>query len=86
MELHKSVGELNANVHSMKTSLDGLKGKVDDLVKWKNMIIGGAAVLGFAFTVLGVVIAKASEYVTLKTPPPVSAPAPLPAPAPTPPK
>ena len=68
MELHKSVGETNAVIQGMKSSLDSVKSKVDDLVGWKHRIAGGLAAIAVVFAVLGYVIGKASDYITLKIP------------------
>lgn len=68
MELQKSVGEMNANLQAMKGTIDGVKSKVDDLVSWKHMIIGGAAVFGVVATVIVFVVTKASDYITIKAP------------------
>ena len=74
MELQKSVGEINANLQAMKSSLDSVKSKVDDLVGWKNKILGGFAVLAVMITFLWYIGSKASEYVILKpsTPTPIA--------------
>lgn len=71
MELQKSVGEINANLQAMKSSLDSVKSKVDDLVGWKNKILGGFAVLAVVITFLWYVGSKASEYVILKPSTPI---------------
>lgn len=68
MELQKSVGELNANMQAMKSALDGVKTKVDDLVGWKNRILGGAAALTLVVAVLSFLFGKASDYFVLKPP------------------
>lgn len=68
IELQKSVGEMNANVQALKGSVDGLKPKVDDLIKWKTLIIGGAVTLGVVVSVLAFVAVKLSDYVTIKQP------------------
>lgn len=73
MELQKSVGEMNATMMAMKSSMDSTKGKVDDLVGWKNMILGGALAIGAVLTLLGFIIGKGWDYVTIKTPTPPSA-------------
>ena len=75
MELQKSVAEINTNLLNLKSSVDSTKSKVDDLVGWKNRIIGGAIVLGIVGTLLGFVISKAGDYVTLKPPAQAMAPA-----------
>ncbi len=66
MELQKSVGEMNANLQAMKSSLDGVKAKVDDLVGWKHKILGGAAAIAAVIAVLAFILGKASEYLTFK--------------------
>jgi len=53
MELQKSIGELTATVQLLSKSVDSTKTKVDELIKWKNMIVGGAIVLG---VVLGTIV------------------------------
>lgn len=86
IELQKSVGEMNATMRGMKESLDGVKSKVDDLIGWKHKIIGGAAVLVVVGGLVGWVIGKASDYVSVRVPPgipvtiaPLAAPAAVPA-------
>lgn len=73
MELQKSIGKVEASVEALKTSVDSTKSKVEDLVGWKNMIIGGAAVLGATIAILGFIIGKAWDYVTIKSPATVQA-------------
>lgn len=68
MELQKSVGEMNANMQSMKSSIDGIKTKVDDLVGWKHKILGGAAAIAVVIAVLAFILGKASEYIVFKQP------------------
>ena len=70
MEMQKSIGELKASIDNVKNSNDSIKTKVDDLVGWKNKILGGAFVLGVLATAIGVVIGKFSDYVTIKSPTP----------------
>lgn len=84
MDLKQSFGELKTTMQGVKESVDSTKGKVDDLVGWKNKIIGGVAVIGVVGAVLGWVVAKASDYVTVRVPvnsPIVLSPAPGPTPA-----
>lgn len=66
MELQKSVGEINANLHAMKSSLDSVKTKVDDLVGIKNKIIGGVAAVAIVGSLFGGLIALAVPYLALK--------------------
>lgn len=70
MEMQKSLGEMSATLQATKSSLDGLKGKVDDLVSWKHKIIGGIAVLAVVFSILGWLAGKASAYVEFRAPAP----------------
>lgn len=41
-ELQRTMAEMKEPVNSTKTTVDKLNAKVDELVKWKTMIIGGA--------------------------------------------
>jgi len=72
-EIQKSIGELKASVDAMKGSLGGVERKVDALVAWKNMIFGGAIVLGVVVSSLVFLINKFGPYVTIKAPSPPSA-------------
>lgn len=47
MEMQKSLGEINASIQALRAVVDSTKSKVDELVKWKHMIIGGAITIGF---------------------------------------
>ena len=67
MELQKSMGEMNSTLKTLSSTIDGVKGKVDDLVGWKHKILGGAAALLFAGSVLGFLIAKFSDLFVLKS-------------------
>ena len=68
MELQKSVGELNSNVQALKASVESTKGKVDDLVRWKHMIFGGAVALGAVISAAVWVGTKLSDYVQFRAP------------------
>lgn len=68
MEMQKSLGEINASITDLRKSVDGTKAKVDDLVAWKNKILGGVIAVGALVSVLAFVIGKFSDYVTIKTP------------------
>ncbi len=48
----------------MKSTVDGLKAKVDELVNWKTLIVGGAITVGFLIG-LGFAIMKSMENVTI---------------------
>jgi hypothetical protein len=75
VELQKTLGETNAHLKNLQGAVDGLKAKVDDLVGWKNKILGGVAALGAVIAVLGFLAGKASDYVTITAPAPAPAPA-----------
>ena len=47
MELQKSNVEISTNISHLVSSVDSMKSKVDDLIKWKTLIIGGAVAIGF---------------------------------------
>ena len=79
MDLQKSFAEVNTNVTALRQGVEALKSKVDDLIAWKNRILGGAIVLGFVGAVLGFLISKASDYIMLR-PTPVQATSQAPAP------
>ena len=75
--LEKSVAELSVHMQGVKTTVDGLKSKVDDLVAWKNRILGGFAMLLVAGAAVGYLAGKASDYVTFKVPATFVVPAPV---------
>jgi hypothetical protein len=64
LELQKSIIELTATVNGMKITVDSVKTKVDDLVNWKSLIVGGAITLGFLIG-LGFTIMKTMDNVTV---------------------
>jgi hypothetical protein len=66
MELQKTVGEMNANVTGMKSSVDSVKTKVDDLVAWKNKLLGMAIGVGGAVSIVTFLLTK--SYMTIGTP------------------
>lgn len=39
MEMQKSLGEINASIQALNKTVDSTKSKVDELVKWKHMIV-----------------------------------------------
>jgi hypothetical protein len=67
MEMQKSMGEMNANILTMKGSVDGLRTKVEDLVNWKHRILGGVAVLAALLALLSFLIGKFSDNVSFKS-------------------
>ena len=80
MDLKGSFVEVTTELKNLKSSVDSVKSKVDDLVNWKNKTLGGAIVLGVVATLLGVLVTKASDYISLKTPQAAAAPQPAPTP------
>ena len=78
MEMQKSLGQLAAVVEGLKGSIDGVKTKVEDLVKWKAMIFGGVIVLSVMISFGVFLVTKFGDYITIKSPvaaPTVIAPA-----------
>jgi hypothetical protein len=70
MELQKTVGEMNANLVGMKSSVDSVKGKVDDLVAWKNKILGAAMAVGAGVSIVTLLLTK--SYLSFSAPAPAS--------------
>lgn len=66
--MQKSLGEINASISSLGKSVESIKSKVDDLVKWKNMILGGAIATGAILSIIFFILTKASEYITINMP------------------
>lgn len=44
--------EINSSINNLKETVASTQKKVDDLVKWKHMIFGAAALIGFAGGIL----------------------------------
>lgn len=65
MEMQKSLGEINASIKTLSSSISSTNSKVDDLVKWKNMILGGAIVVGVLLSGSYIIISKAADYLTI---------------------
>ena len=72
MQLQGNVGQLTTKIESLSGSVDGLGAKVDDLVKWKYGIIGGAIALGAVCTFAGFLINRFADRVSFA---PTAAPA-----------
>lgn len=72
MEIQGTLARLDERTGAMKGSLDGLKGKVEDLISWKSKILGGAITLGAVIAVLASLITfavtKLSGYVSFHEP------------------
>lgn len=68
MDLQRAVGALDVKLDQVKGAVDSTKGKVDELIKWKHMIIGGAVVLTTLLGAAITVIVKFSDYISIKTP------------------
>lgn len=79
MDVQKQLGEIKASIETLTKTVDSTKSKVDDLVSWKNRILGGAIAIGAVLALLGWGITKFSSYVTIKAP---DAPSPTAAAAP----
>lgn len=68
LEIQKQLGETNSAISALTKTVDSTKAKVDDLVAWKNRILGGAFALGAVCALLGFFVSKFSSYVTFKDP------------------
>lgn len=68
MEIQKSIGVMGAKLDNVNSTLQSTKSKIEDLVGWKNKILGGAIVLGVVGTLLGFLITKFSDYITIAPP------------------
>jgi hypothetical protein len=68
MEMQSTLARLDEKFNGLRSSVDSMKGKVEDLVGWKNKILGGAIILGAVCSITGFGIAKFSSYVTIRTP------------------
>lgn len=69
MEMQKTLGQINSSIKNLEQSVESTKSKVDDLVRWKNMILGGAIVAGILISVSVYLISKISDYIEIKVPP-----------------
>ncbi len=50
MEIQKSIVKIDCKIETLESSIQSTKSKVEDLVKWKYLIVGGATVAAFAIT------------------------------------
>ena len=67
MEMQKSLGEINASIQTLNKSVDSANKKVDDLVRWKNMILGGAATIGFIIGMIFLFSTKILDHVSFNS-------------------
>ena len=74
MDVQKQLGEIKASIETLTKTVDSTKSKVDDLVGWKNRILGGAVAIGAVCALLGFGVTKLSSYVTFKVPDAVASP------------
>jgi hypothetical protein len=77
MQMQQALGEIKASIDNLRQTVDSTKSKIDDLVAWKNRILGGAIALGAVCALIGFLVTKFSSYVTISVPhpPAVQAPA-----------
>lgn len=68
MEIQKSLGEMQANIQGLQRSVSETKAKVDELINWRNRILGGAVVLGAVCALLGFLVARGADYVAIRMP------------------
>ena len=68
VELQKTVGQLVVEIRHNTESINSLKSKTEDLMNWKNRILGGAIVLGAILALLAFLVTKFANYVTVAAP------------------
>lgn len=68
MEMQKSIGELKAVISDNTSSINSMKSKVDNLIEWKNKILGGMMVLGAIIALASFLVTKFSDYITITSP------------------
>lgn len=68
LDISTSLGEIKANIAHLTKSVDSMKTKVDDLVRWKTLILGGVVVISVVITSTAFLISKFSSYITIKAP------------------
>lgn len=76
-EVNRTLGEITASLAHLTKAVDSTRAKVDDLVAWKNWILGGAAMLGVvaALSAFGIRYVSENFSMTQKSGQPPSAPA-----------
>lgn len=70
MDVQKQLGEIKAEIQSLGRTVEDTRSKVEDLVAWKNRILGGAVGFGAVCAFLGFALTKLSNYITIKSPAP----------------
>jgi len=65
MEMQKSLGEINSSIKDLSVKIDSTAHKVDNLYKWKHMILGGAVVLGAIFGLGGWTVNYVTDHYSL---------------------
>ena len=64
-DLKVSMTRLESKLEGVKDSVDSTKKKVDDLVRWKTLILGGAIALGAVTAALWGAYAKFGDRITI---------------------
>lgn len=77
VQLQGTLGELKAEIRGLTVAVDGVKSRVDDLVKWKQAILGGAVALGAVIALVGFLVTRYGDRVVLApaSPPVTGSPA-----------
>ncbi|PUE08978.1 hypothetical protein B9Z51_08570 [Limnohabitans sp. T6-5] len=68
-----SMARLEGKVDSLKESSDSTRKKVDDLVRWKTLILGGAVVLGVLLSGIFALYTKFGDRITIAPAPTTTA-------------
>lgn len=69
-----AMARLEGKVDSLKESSDSTRKKVEDLVRWKTLILGGAVTIGVVVSVLVGLVTKFGDRFSMDSKPQVSAP------------
>lgn len=62
------MGELTTKVDTLTKTVDSTKSKVEDIVAWRNRILGGVIVVGVLASLVTVVVTKFADWISIKPP------------------
>lgn len=70
-----AMARLEGKVESLKESSDSTRKKVEDLVRWKTLILGGAVAIGVLISALFGLVVKFGDRFSMDAKPSIPAPA-----------